>query len=233
MTELSGTLEGVGLPAIVRFLCALNKTGCLRIAQGEWHGELFFDAGQVTGACLGSRTGLPALEALVQLLPNGQFAFEVVSHADVEPNISLSPEALQAYLEDLAASKQDRPGLPALDAVPLLVSQENQDTGDEPLPLDRNTLQTLLAVDGRRTVREIIAQRGSLDALWQMSSLATVGLVRLESPNAATEPATVAQTSLAEDRERSASGSKSKASAGLVSRARGAVYQAGQRAATR
>jgi hypothetical protein len=196
MTELSGTLEGVGLPAIVRFLCALNKTGCLRIAQDEWHGELFFDEGQVSGACLGSRAGLPALEAIIQLLPNGKFAFEVASHTDVEPNISLSPEALRAYFEELATSAHSRPKLPALDAVPVLVSPEDQDTGDEPLPLDRTTLRTLMAIDGRRTVREIIAQRGSLEALWQLSSLATVGLVRLEAPVSGTAPASVAQPAL-------------------------------------
>ena len=49
MTELSGTLEGVGLPAIVRFLAGLSKTGCLHIAHADWRGEIFFDAGQVGG----------------------------------------------------------------------------------------------------------------------------------------------------------------------------------------
>jgi hypothetical protein len=40
MTELSGTLEGVGLPAIIRFLTGLNKTGCLRIVHDDWQGEI-------------------------------------------------------------------------------------------------------------------------------------------------------------------------------------------------
>jgi hypothetical protein len=181
MTELSGTLEGVGLPAIVRFLSALNKTGCLRIAQDEWHCELVFEAGQVTGARLGSRTGLAALEAAVHVLPNGRFSFDVAAQPDDQPNISLSPEALQAYLEQLASSIQQGSKLPALDAVPMLASQEDQSPDDEPLPLDRTTLQTLLAIDGRRTVREIIAQRGSLDVLWELGNLVAVNLVRLES----------------------------------------------------
>ena len=38
MTELSGTLDGVGLPAIVRFLMGLKKTGSLRLDQEDWHG---------------------------------------------------------------------------------------------------------------------------------------------------------------------------------------------------
>jgi hypothetical protein len=184
MTELSGTLEGVGLPAVVRFLSALNKTGCLRIAQDEWHCELVFEAGQVTGARLGSRTGLAALEAVVHVLPNGRFSFDGAAQPDDQPNISLNAEALQAYLEQLASSIQQGSKLPALDAVPMLASQEDQSPGEEPLPLDRNTLQTLLAIDGRRTVREIIAQRGSLDVLWQLSDLRAVNLVRLESSSA-------------------------------------------------
>ena len=63
MSELSGTLEGVGLPAIVRFLTGLNKTGCLGITHSDLSGEIFFEAGQVTGASLGSRRGLAALDA--------------------------------------------------------------------------------------------------------------------------------------------------------------------------
>ena len=50
MTELSGTFDGVGLPAIVRFLSGLNKTGCLRIVHHDWQGEIQFDAGKVIGA---------------------------------------------------------------------------------------------------------------------------------------------------------------------------------------
>ncbi|MCA1646428.1 MAG: DUF4388 domain-containing protein [Chloroflexi bacterium] len=40
MTQLSGTLEGVGLSALVRFLGGLNKTGCLRIVNEDWRGEI-------------------------------------------------------------------------------------------------------------------------------------------------------------------------------------------------
>ena len=73
MTDFSGTLEGVGLPAILRFLTGLKKTGCLRVTHGDWHGEIFFEDGRVIGASLGSRVGLAALDALVQALPTGAF----------------------------------------------------------------------------------------------------------------------------------------------------------------
>src|SRR5207244_13555906 len=100
MTELSGTLYGVGLPAIVRFLAGLKKTGCLRVSHGDWQGEVFFDAGQVTGARLGSRSGLSALAALVQALPSGRFAFAASERAAGGPTIPMSPEDLEAALDD-------------------------------------------------------------------------------------------------------------------------------------
>src|ERR1700694_6249268 len=89
MTELSGTLEGVGLPAIVRFLSGLQKTGCLRIEQNAWRGEIFFDLGHVTGASLGSHQGLSALDALVQALPGGSFTFDAAAREPGAANISL------------------------------------------------------------------------------------------------------------------------------------------------
>ncbi len=65
--------------------------------------------------------------------------------------------------------------------------------GEEPLPLDRGTLQTLLAVDGRRSVREIVALRHSIETVWHLASLADVGLIHFNgttsSATAPTDPA--------------------------------------------
>src|SRR5207237_2675224 len=99
MTELSGTLEGVGLPAIVRFLAGLRKTGALRISHEDWRGEVFFDSGEVVGAALGSRHGLSALDALMQALPGGAFVFDSDARLDGARDIELSREALQAHLD--------------------------------------------------------------------------------------------------------------------------------------
>ncbi len=76
MTELSGMLGGVGLPAIVRFLSGLQKTGRLHLSQDDWSGEVEFDAGEVTGATLGSRTGLAALDGMVEMFPEAAFDFD-------------------------------------------------------------------------------------------------------------------------------------------------------------
>ena len=195
MTELSGTLEGVGLPAIVRFLTGLKKTGCLRIEHNDWRGEIFFELGHVTGARLASRHGLTALDALVQALPGGNFTFDgtVQRPAAGAANISLSSEALQAHLDDLAGSAANgTPRLPSFDAVPAVLDQDESSSVEETVPLDRGTLQTLLAVDGRRTVEEIVAQRGSLDVLWQLANLVEVGLLRINADAPMADPAELA-----------------------------------------
>ncbi|HET6317937.1 MAG TPA: hypothetical protein VFG86_15895, partial [Chloroflexota bacterium] len=74
--------------------------------------------------------------------------------------------------------------LPSLEAVPYVVPQAEDGSDQDTVPLDRGTLQTLLCVDGGRTVREIIAARGSFEALWQLADLSAAGLVRLSTPAA-------------------------------------------------
>jgi hypothetical protein len=186
MTELSGSLEGVGLPVVIRFLTRLEKTGVLRIAYHDLEGELVLEAGRLTSVSFGTRQGLAALDGLVQALPAGSFSFDTGARARGAPNIDLSPDGLETHLEGLLARiASGKPSLPSVDAVPELVSQDESGAGEETLPLDRGLLLTLLAVDGRRTVREILADRGSIDALWQFGDLAEVGLVRLASAGSA------------------------------------------------
>src|SRR5205823_1752710 len=74
--------------------------------------------------------------------------------------------------------------LPLPDAVPQQIVDGSFENGDEPLPLDRGTLQTLVSVDGRRTVREIVAQRETFEALWQLGYLIEVGVIGLSAASA-------------------------------------------------
>ena len=193
MTELSGTLQGLGLPAIIRFLGGLKKTGCLRIAEHGWEGELFFEEGQLREARLGTRTGLAVLDALVETFSNGSFVFDSQAIFTGEPAIRLSPQALEAHLDEMAARvTKDRRLLPRPDAVLAIRSETEGDAHDEPLALDRGTLQTLLAIDGTRSVRQLVAQRGSFDVLWHLATLTEAGLVERVSAPASPEP--VAET---------------------------------------
>src|SRR5215471_824098 len=162
MTELSGTLAGVGLPAIVRFLQGLKKTGRLCLSQDDWSGEVDFVAGAVTNATLGSRTGLTALDGMLDLFPEASFTFESLppEAGTPAPTIGMSQADLGAHLDQRAeraahgSSRLQRP-----EAVP--TQTDGDGGGEEPLPLDRGTLQTLLTVDGQRSVREIVATRNS------------------------------------------------------------------------
>jgi hypothetical protein len=192
MTELSGMLDGLGLPAIVRFLSGLNKSGLLQLSQKDWHGEIYFDSGRVTHATFGNRTGLMALDALVEVLQGAGFTFDSHTEPAAEPTIQLSHDELLAHLEEVSAQvASGERGLPAADAVPV---QTTLDGGaEEPLQLDRSALQTLMAVDGRRSVREIVARRGSFDALWHLASLIRMGLIQLEPAAPDVEPADVVE----------------------------------------
>ena len=185
MTELNGALRGLGLPAIVRFLASLRRTGWLRVVRDDWHGELYLEGGRVMAASWGTCQGLPAIEAIVQALPEGQFTFTTSTAgppAD-ERTVELSPEDLQARLDDLATqAAPGAPRLPAPLAVPVLVPQE--DGRDAQLQLDRGTLRTLLAVDGRRTVRDIVSARGACATLWQLAALAELGMIRVTGVDA-------------------------------------------------
>src|ERR1051326_2492768 len=156
MSELSGPLGGVGRPAIVRFLTGLKKTGCLQVQHEGWHGEVFFASGEVRNAVFGSHRGLQALDALIQNQSGASFTFEADVIAPGQPDIELQTDALLAHLE--SGSTISAPRLPSLDGIPSRVNPADTTEGEEPLPLDRGTLQTLLAIDGARTVREIMSQ---------------------------------------------------------------------------
>jgi hypothetical protein len=190
MTELSGKLGGVGLPAIIRFLTGLEKTGALKVVHGDWQGAVFFEAGLVVGASLGPRRGLAALDAIVLAMPGGDFNFDVVSRLHSQADIELSTEALHRHLDDLLRGVDSRSvQLPSLDGIPDVIVQDEPGVPAQPVPLDRVMLLTLLAVDGVRTVREIVAHRGTIDTLWQLGDLAEAGLVRVR-PGAADLPGT-------------------------------------------
>ena len=191
MTELSGILERVGLPAITRFLSGLGKTGCLELTDRDWQGQIFIQNGRVTAARLGSRTGVDALEAIVEVFPSAEFAFDSNARVTDEPAIRLSHDELLQRMDAVASrSAAGSRRLPLPETVPALLA-ETASGSEEPLPLDRGTLQTLLAIDGQRSVREVVRQRNSFDALWQLAQLAELGLIDLgpgHRPPPAREP---------------------------------------------
>ena len=115
MIGLSGSLQAVGFRALTGFLGDLGKSGTLRISHHQWSGEVVYDRGEVVGAAMGAERGLAALDAIALALPEGEFAF-----VDAPPGsppeggreVSLSPPALQARLDELLGQPAARGGHP-------------------------------------------------------------------------------------------------------------------------
>lgn len=190
MTELSGSLDGIGLPALIRFLAGLRRSGTLRIWRGGWAGEIGFDGGRVVTASLGPERGLAALEGLMLLSAGGRFSFQE-SAPPAEQTIAMTAEELDAYLTGLAAHAAQLAHLiPSLAAIPVVVPPTDPPSSGEPVTLDRGTLALLLAIDGWRTVSELATGRGLACTLRALARLVALGLVQIQLPGRpAQEPA--------------------------------------------
>jgi hypothetical protein len=73
--------------------------------------------------------------------------------------------------------------IPAAAAVPraVLLGQQGHDSTE--LVLRVGTLQTLLAVDGRRTVQELSDHAASVDVLVDLAILMDLSLISFDTPN--------------------------------------------------
>ena len=205
MSELSGSLVGIGTPAILHFLAGLEKSGRLYIWDGPWAGEVFLDSGRVSGATFDAERGLDALEAIVLSLPQAQFAFETGATTPPPgcalPAVPPSADGLVARLARLEADYAGlAPGIPLLAAVPRPVDGQFAVAGvaeslGEPaaaaaqaLSLDRRALQVCLAVDGRRTVAELAAGYGVARTARLLRTLVESGVLELAAPSQWEEP---------------------------------------------
>jgi hypothetical protein len=179
MTELSGTLEGIGLGPLVSFLAGLGKSGRLSVDDGPMGGEVFLEGGQVVGAVFDSEHGLPALDAIGLALGSGRFSFAEQEGLLAEHNLTLTPIELRQHMEQLEHEQAMlAAAIPSLSYVPRVVVDE-ADSADE-IGLDRDTLRLLLAIDGRRSVAELARERGLLRTLKQLARLVQLRLARVE-----------------------------------------------------
>ncbi|HEX2324451.1 MAG TPA: DUF4388 domain-containing protein, partial [Chloroflexota bacterium] len=186
MISLGGTLEGIGLPALVRFLAGLRSSGLLLVADDSWGGEVGFDEGRVVAAAFGAERGLAALEAIALALPRGEFRFAGGAIPEGR-DVDLPPEDLERYLTSLAEEQVALArAIPSLASVPRPVDPGPDGAGaPERITIDRSTLFSLLLVDGRRTVQALCEQRGERGAaqtLKELAWLAGSGLVVIDPP---------------------------------------------------
>src|SRR5712691_5135984 len=161
LLDLRGSLQQIGLQALVQLLARSRASGRLRVWQGAWLGELGLDNGRIVVATVDAESGPSALEFTVRLAARGEFAFVAGSPpTDVDP-------ALDAHLRRLLAHADlaQLAGVPAPMAVPVLADHHADGLLPVQLRLCRAALKTLLAIDGRRSVRDIAHQRGHLRAV--------------------------------------------------------------------
>jgi hypothetical protein len=152
MAQLAGSIDSVPLPSLLAFLHSLKKTGYIQLTGAAENAEIGLDQGVVVGAAFGSDHGVEALETAVLALREGEFAFTegIVSKAG---DINADTGELVAHLEEIAQERDTLElDIPWYRAVPT-VNPAIGELGE--VTLDGETLETLLAIDGRRTLREI------------------------------------------------------------------------------
>jgi len=190
VTELSGSLDGIGLLALVRFLGGVAPTGRLALVDGSLQGWLDLDAGALVGATFDQEQGLPALEAIALALGTGRFEFHDTP-PPAEHSLRLAPADIDERLEQLAQEQRVlAAAIPSLSGVPSVVLDEAAEVQNGQVALERDTLRLLLRLDGRRTVAQLTRERGLLRTLRQLAELVQLGLARIDLPSGAPVAAT-------------------------------------------
>jgi Domain of unknown function (DUF4388) len=186
MAQLAGSLDSVPLPNLLGFLHTLNKSGYLELSEGRARAEIGLDRGLVVNAAFDSRHGVEALEAAVLMLPAGQFSFtEGVLPKDRD--INTDTDELVTHLDDIVHERTILGlAMPWHRAVPSVAPTVGE-VGE--IMLDGPTVETLLAVDGKRTVGDIALVHGAGRTAHAIKRLQEAGIVSVEPLNTETEPA--------------------------------------------
>ncbi len=191
MTQLSGTLDGIGLFPLLNFLGSLKAAGRLTITDADLSGSLFFTDGQVVGATFGADRGQVALDAIGLALGSGHFDF-ADDGGERPANLELEPAELQEHLTVLQSERQRiMSAIPSLESVPVSALSAMDGADDQPIPLDRATLRLLLRCDGRRSVLDLARDGDLLSTLKRLAKMAELELVKVEAPRAAAAEASV------------------------------------------
>jgi hypothetical protein len=184
MTQLSGTLDGIGLFPLLNFLGSLKAAGRLTIVDADLSGSLFFTDGQVVGATFGADRGQVALDAIGLALGSGRFDFAEDS-GERPANLEMGPSELLEHLTVLQSERERiMAAIPSLESVPVSALSAMEGPDDQPIPLDRATLRLLLRCDGRRNVLELARDADLLSTLKRLAKMAELKLIKVEAPRA-------------------------------------------------
>jgi hypothetical protein len=174
-TELSGT--GADLPAALRQLSALKRTGWIYVGTDSWTASLFVEMGRVVSATFGSREGIEALTELAHVWPVGEFVFEPNRPGPARRTVDISADRVLAWLHELGGDAAVELPEQLMDAVPHLLLQGVGGVDTDPVHLNRSMLRTLRAVDGKRSVAEIVSLQDSPSAIAHLAKLRELRLI--------------------------------------------------------
>jgi len=189
---LHGTFETLTISELLRTLAGARKSGALEVSAGDVEARIHL----VDGRCRAAESTaladpLDGDEALAQRL--GELCFSVARHgegdfrffADEAPpwttaaGVEVGP-ALDDVERQLAQWREIQTVIPSLDAHPHLRDELDADS----LTVDPALWRLLVAIDGRRSVREVIdrTRQGVLDVCHALKGLVDQGAVEIDPP---------------------------------------------------
>src|SRR3977135_3090742 len=98
MVELKGSLNSLGLPAIVQLIGELHHSGNLELTRGDAQGVLAFEGGRLGSHSPRDQRGLKALAACTTELTDADFVFVEGAPGD-DRTLDLEGSALQRQLK--------------------------------------------------------------------------------------------------------------------------------------
>jgi MFS family permease len=180
---LRGSWPALDLERLLPSLSSLGHGGDLAITHLGRSGTLVLEDGRVVGARFGAERGRAAFEAILLVLSSGDFSFSLSTRAaPAVDELGLSGAEWRAYLADLLAERDRLWSVVASPAAVARVAEAPDARRD--FPLHHSAVQTLLAVDGRRSVEELADSRGLARTMFDLAELAHAGLVVVGPPPA-------------------------------------------------
>src|SRR5438874_5345251 len=170
-------LTGVGLAEVLPYLVGLDRTGRVSAAQDEAPAlEVWIARGRVVDARWGRLRALSALEMGAVFLPRASFVFSDGLQSQIR-TFDLSPTDLAARLAEVAREGAAVTGsIPGPQAVPTRVEPPRQRPPREP-----ESVRLLDAIDGRRSVAELVEGRQPLVVLRGLASLVEQGAISFQA----------------------------------------------------
>jgi hypothetical protein len=184
--SLEGSLQTVALPEVLDLLADTSKDGALRVSGGRWGGDLWFEAGKLTGFRVGRTTD--PVDALFDLLrvEDGDFVFDA---AATRPETAVRPEGgdpvdIKPVLETAQSRLEEWPEIVAV--VPSLEHELSlvEECSDRGVRLEGDQWSLIVAIGEGRSVQAVLDKRElpEFAGCKSLKALVEADLVRVEAP---------------------------------------------------